>query len=397
VRYEQIDWNSRAQVSPPTFKLWQPRLGLAYDIFNNATSVVHGYAGRIMDDNQLTLPSYGVSEPTGSAFFNLDPKTGKYVYDARRSSVFATGELYDANLKPSYSNQYSLGFTQKIWRNTSVDLTYERRNQKDLFEDYCGTFDAPLDNCVVTNHPGFDVPGVPSNVLRAGYHGLITKIESRPYNWLDLVASWTHSQSKGSYGSSFGETQNASALFDFYPVFFHNTYGYLSDDAKNRVKVDGYVRLPLDFTVGANYYWDSGVPYDVFQSSSNTAVTGVVLPYGSYFVEPRGSRRLPAFSQLDLQVQKDFRVGPTKLGLIAAVYNVFNTETITGVNGNAGSRAIADPSTGRLFVGSGTVKDANGNDVPYQLAGPNRISPTFGLGTAFQTPRRYEAGIRVEF
>jgi outer membrane receptor protein involved in Fe transport len=374
VRYETVNWDSRSVTSPPDFKMWQPRLGAAFDVFNNASTVIHGYGGKIMDDNQLTLPTYGVQQPLGVAYFNLNPTTGKYTYDPGSSFIFASGELYDPNLKPSYSNQYALGVTQKIWRNTSIDVSAEYRNQKNLFEDYCGTLTAPLDNCVITNQPGFDV-GV-HNALSAKWRGLIARLESRPYNWLDLMTSWTHARSEGSYGSSFSETQNASTLFDFYPVHFTNTYGFLSDDARNRVKVDGYVRLPLAFTVGANYYWDDGTPWTVFQAAN---------PYGSFFIEPRGSRRLPHYSELDMQVQKDFGLGRARLGLIAAVYNVMNHETTTAINGNAGTRAIADPNTGQLFID------------PNQQTGANRLSRTFGIGTAFQQPRRFEVGARIEF
>ena len=397
VRYEQVNWQSHSVANPPNFKMFQPRLGVAYDIFNNATSVVHGYVGRIMDDNQLTLPSYGVAQPTGAAYFDLDPSTGKYTYDTNFSAVYPTGEIYDRNLKPSYSNQLSVGFTQKIWRNTSIDITGEYRKQKNLFEDYCGYIAngsvTYLPQCIITNNPGADQGAV--DPLRMDYHAIVTKIESRPWSWLDFIASWNHSTSKGSIGSSYGETQNATAFFDVYPVHFTNTYGYLSQDARNRVKIDGYVHLPLDFTVGTNFYWDDGTPWSVYQNSSRTSVTNVLLPYGSYFIEPRGSRRLPNYSQLDLQVQKDFRVGPTKLGLIASVYNVLNSETVTGINGNAGSRGVIDPATGRLLV----ITDPNYNNTgkPYQVVGPNRLNPLFGQPTSWQQPRRYEAGVRVEF
>lgn len=380
LRYEYITWGVSGK-SIPNFKLLQPRLGFAYDIFNNATSVVHSYAGKIMDDNQLTLPNFGVAQPLGWAFFNYNATTGKYVYNPGASlPVFLTGGSYDSNLKPSYSNQYSLGFTQRIWRNTSLDVTGEMRKQHNLFEDYCGNETAGFfDTCILTNQPGSDV-GV-HNALRSDYRGIITKIESRPYNWLDLLASWTRAKSRGSTES----TQNQNTSFDFYPANFTNTYGYLTDDARDRVKLDGYVRLPLDFTVGANYYWDSGTPWNVTQTASLTSVTGVDLPEGTYFIEPRGSRRLPHFSQLDMQVQKDFRVANTKLGLIATVYNVMNHETITALNGNAGARAKVDPTTGTVFID------------PNQQTGANRLSRTFGQPTAFQIPRRYEAGIRVEF
>jgi hypothetical protein len=382
VRYETVKWNNNSVAEPPDFKLFQPRIGAAYDIFNNATSVVHGYAGKIMDDNQLTLPNFGFSQPSGSVVFDLKPgTTGTWAYNPARSSIFLGGGLYDPSLKPSYTNQYSVGYTQKVWRNTSVDLTYENRNQKDLFEDFCGfTVGTAITNlpCTITNHPG-SAQGA-TNALRADYKGVITKIESRPYQWLDVLTSWTHAKSRGSTES----TQNQDTSFDYFPASFINRYGYLSDDARNRIKFDGYVHLPLGFTVGMNYYWDDGTPWTVAQTASTTSVTGVTLVDGNYFIEPRGSRRLPHFTQTDMQVQKDFRIGNSKLGLIFSVLNLLNAETITAVNGNPGSRAIAD-SSGKLFID------------PNQVSGANRLSATFSQPTAFQRPRRFEVGLRFEY
>jgi len=195
------------------------------------------------------------------------------------------------------------------------------------------------------------------------------------------VISWTRAKSRGTTES----TQNQNTSFDVFPAHFVNRYGYLSDDARDRINASGYYRLPFDVTVGANWYWDSGVAYNVTQTASRTAVTGVFLPYGTYYIEPRGSRRLPHFHQFDLQVQKDFRFGPVKAGLIGTVFNVLNSELPLTINGNAGSRAIADATTGRLYID------------PNQISGPNRLAPTFGQYTSFQRPRRYEVGVRFEF
>jgi outer membrane receptor protein involved in Fe transport len=386
LRYEQVKWDNPVGNNPPDFKKLQPRLGVAYDIFNNASSVVHGYVGRIMDDNQLTLPNFGYEQPSGTQSFRRNA-AGVFTYVG--GAIFSSGAVYDSNLKPSFSNQASLGFTQKIWRNTSLDVTYETRNQKNLFEDYCGHIDADgtqhdLDNCVITNTPGFDV-GVKDS-LRSDYHGIITKVESRPYQWLDFVASWTHAKSKGSTES----TQNAAASFDYFPVFFTNTYGYLSDDARNRIKIDGYARLPWDFTLGMNYYWDDGTPWSVTQTNTAPAATGFAFPpgysgVGTYFIEPRGSRRLPSFSSTDFQLQKDFRFSSVKVGLIGSVFNIFNSETVTARQGNAGVNAKADPATGKLLI-SGD-----------QQTGLNRLSAAFGQPTSWQRPRRYEVGLRFEF
>jgi hypothetical protein len=55
------------------------------------------------------------------------------------------------------------------------------------------------------------------------------------------------------------------------------------------------------------------------------------------------------------------------------------------VNGNAGTRAKVDPSTGRVFID------------PNQQTGVNRLAATFGQPTTWQRPRRYEVGLRIEF
>jgi hypothetical protein len=374
LRHDNITWSQPGNSPIPTFNLLQPRVGAAYDVFNNGNSVAHGFAGRIMDDNQLTLPNFGVAVPIGAVVFTIDPDTGRYAYDPDFSGLALTGGLYDQGLKPSFSDQASLGFTQRIFRNTSIDVTAQYRKQKNLFEDYCANSEGFLDACIITNNPGADEGA--TNVLRSDYRGIVTKIESRPTQNANFVVSWTRAKSRGSTES----TQNQNTSFDVFPAHFVNRYGYLSDDARDRINAAGYYRLPWNVTVGGNWYWDSGVAWNVFQTASRS----VFLPYGNYFIEPRGSRRLPHFHQLDLQVQKDFQVGVVKAGLIATVLNVLNTELPTGINGNAGTRAIAD-ANGHLFID------------PNQQSGANRLSPAFGQYTSFQRPRRYEVGVRFEF
>jgi hypothetical protein len=373
LRHDNITWSQPGTTPIPDFNLLQPRVGVAYDVLNNGNSVAHAFAGRIMDDNQLTLPNFGVAIPIGAVVFTVDDN-GRYQYDPDFSGLALTGGIYDPQLKPSYSDQASFGFTQRIFRNTSIDVTAQYRKQKNLFEDYCANSEGFLPACIITNNPGADEGA--TNVLRSDYRGIVTKIESRPTQSSNFVVSWTRAKSRGTTES----TQNQNTSFDVFPAHFVNRYGYLSDDARDRINAAGYYRLPWDVTVGGNWYWDSGVAWNVFQAASRS----VFLPYGNYFIEPRGSRRLPHFHQLDLQVQKDFHVGVVKAGLIATVLNVMNSELPTGINGNAGSRAIAD-ANGRLFID------------PNQQTGLNRLSPTFGQYTSFQRPRRYEVGVRFEF
>jgi hypothetical protein len=93
------------------------------------------------------------------------------------------------------------------------------------------------------------------------------------------------------------------------------------------------------------------------------------FPYGTYYVEPRGSRDGNSNYQLDLQVSKGFTVGSSlRLVLIGSVFNVFSSEQVTSICSSING-----------------CTDVNGESV--DLGGP----------TNWQTPLRYELGFRVEF
>jgi len=387
LRYDATDWENHGGAPPPSFELWQPRVGVAYDIFNNASSVVHAYGGKIGDENQLTYPSFGVPLPFVSIRFNQNT-AGVWSFSPTGTQFAVSGGLYDDEVDPSYSNQYSVGITQRVFRNTSVDLTVEKRTQHNLFEDYCGTLADQLD-CYITNHPG---PAGSPQPLRADWRGAILKVESRPMNWLDFTFSWTHSKSRGSTES----TQNQNTSFDYFPNTFVNTYGYLTDDASDRVKLNGYARLPWDFIVGLAHVWDSGQTFSVSRADATGA--------GTEFLEPRGSRRLPHLSQTDLQLQKDFTVGRFRFGLIGSVINLFNKETVTARNGGPGTLATYNGCVGKTATDPNTFSPCSAADRltglytdPNQTTGANRFAGTFLQPTAFQRPRRYEVGVRFEF
>jgi hypothetical protein len=373
LRHDNVEWKSSKPV--PSFKLLQPRLGVAYDVFNNGGSVVHAYGGKIIDENQITLPNNLNVRYSGTATWTYNPTTQVFAFT--RTQISASGLDVDPNLKVPFSNEYSLGFTQRILKNTSIDVTAESRTEHNMFDDYYGV--APnglLPTGIFTNCPHGDC-----GILRNEYRGIVTKVESRPTRNSDVTVSWAHGKSRASSQNDNAAGQNVSGSVDFYPVNFTNIFGYAPDDTKDRVKVNGYYRFPWAITAGLSYYWDSGSTWNVTKTNTQG--------FGTEYLEPRGSRRFPHFHQLDVQVQKDFNIGPLKAGLIGSVLNVMNKELpnsgTSSIVGNAGTRAITDPTTGRLYID------------PNQQTGANRLSPTFGRYTSFQRPRRYEAGVRFEF
>lgn len=374
LRYETVDFKVPGRSDAPKLSKLQPRLGVAWDLFNNASSVLHGFWGQVMDDNGLTLSSFGSTIGSVSSIVLFTPATQRY---DRLFSTFggASGNGYDPSLEPTYSNEANIGFTQRIGARSSVDLTAVWRETENLFEDTC----VNQEECPfywMTNSPNGD-----DNALRSRYTGVIAKLETRPYEWLSGLVSYTWSKSKGSVEY----TQNAGADFDIFPDHFINRYGYMSDDARHRVKASGFVRAPFGTTFGVDYSWDSGTPYTV---TATTPPAG----YGSLYIEPRGSRRLPDFHQLDLQVQHPLQFGRFRAGLVAAVYNVLNTEIATAATGSIGEYTECDAVNGADCLANPLFGAVDGVAPGVQV-----VRSDFGEANTFQRPRRYEVGIRFEF
>ncbi len=366
LRYDSQAFKRDDGSEAATLTKYQPRIGFAYDVFNNANTVVHGHWGRFMDDNALTLSSYLASSAAVQTRYAWSASLQRFLYQTQAGG--ASGNLLDPSLKPTYADETNFGITQRLTKDSSLDVTGIWKQQHDIFEDSCvnGTCTAPEFRFWMTNNPAGQ-----NNVLKQKYDGVVTKYEWHP-TWGNLLASYTWAKSLGSVEY----TQNAGSDFDTFPVNFTNRYGYLSDDARHRVKVDGYVRAPLGFIVGANWYWDSGTPYNVTATcpSTTNATLIALCPFypgtdttnpnnresGTFFVEQRGSRRLSHYKQLDIEVRKNFTVRSQNFSIIGSVLNVMNKETVIARNGTF-------------------------------------TSAVFTTSTAWQRPRRFEIGARYEF
>ena len=385
LRYDRSAFEVSGNEDAPDLSKVQPRIGLAWDVFNNTRTVLHGFWGDVMDDNGLTLASFGSRLGTTFSFFLYDPDTDAYDLYAGTAGG-AAGNQYDPDLKPTVSREMNLGVTQRVWRNSTFDLTGVWRESHNMFEDSC--FDADCAFFYMTNRPnGLDV-------LKSEYQGVIAKLETRPYSWLSGLVSYTWSESKGSVEY----TQNAGADFDEHPAHFANRYGYLTDDARHRFKASGFVTAPFGTTLGVDYIYRSGVPDNV--TASLTGAPGQPASGGTLFIIPRGERRLPSAQQLDLQLVHELTLGRLTVGLIGSVFNVFSTETVTDLGSSIGAYSAC--TTGTVVDANDAVQgDCVANPLFGQLAGaPAALrvtSSTFNQPLDWQQPRRYEVGVRFEF
>ncbi len=379
VRNDQISYTNDVGEEVAEMSKLQPRLGVAWDIKGDAKTVARLSWGRFMHPNALTLPDFARvnSEPTirwisCSTFASNLGANCRDAYPGTRtiggltvSNWIADPVGFDPNgwfynrtfsgspstivpdLEPTYADTLVVGIERELTTRTSIGLTYIDKETSDIFEDTCNgnvstpSADADCDYYVMANLPG----------LTREYSGVALDFTSRFSDWIDLRASYTRSESEG----NIGYTQNAGTAYDYYPVHFTNRYGYINNHRKHRAQVNGFIDLPLDFTLSVRAFWWSPFVYSATQPGD---------PYGTEFLEPRGSREAPDNQyRVDFSVIRYFTVGQARLGLIASVHNAFDDEQVTAICGSA---------TG--------------------CSGVEQHVPT-----SYRQPRGFEAGIRLTF
>ena len=385
VRYDQVSFDNDAGNEVADMNKLQPRLGLAWDILGDATTVASVSWGRFMHPSATTLPSFArtTSSPTSvyvscslvgaSSRQQCEDAFGPLISDPDNtdpngwflnSVQSATPNLIQRGLSPTYADELIVRLERQILPRTSVTLTYVDKDTKDIFEDTCiGNAESgpsPTADCST-----FEMANLGDDILRRDYKGAILTFETRATDWLHLLGSYTYAKSKGSVEY----TQNAGADFDHFPEHFVNTYGYLSDDRRHRVKLNGYARLPLDFTVGVDAFWSSAAAFDHVTTPGEFADGSG--GYGTQYLDPRGSHRGNSNYQIDLEVKKGFQIGQIRASLIGSVFNAIGSERVTG-------RCERE----RCTLEAGT---------------PNQRQVGFLEPTSFQVPRSYEVGVRFEF
>jgi hypothetical protein len=393
VRWDEIGWDDNEGVERVNLDKVQPRIGFAYDVTGDAKNVVRGSWGRFMHPANSSVPGFLTTQST--AGFDMYSCTGVWTalfgYPADtpedcQALADALGRPYmmdpdgfdpagwiwgralggsaatkvDPNLRAAYADEWTIAYERQLWNRSSIEVSYVNKQTKDGIEDTCeGNFPGPPEEDALCD--SFLI----YNPTSREFSGATLRFETRTLDWLTLLASYTYSHSRGN-----ADTRHYfNSDWDEYPWDFVNLYGYLMNQVRHRVKVNGFVLLPYDFTVGFDAWWNSPFVHNTFATPADFEE----IPTGFHpFWEPRGSREGNETYQLDLQLSKGFRIGQVRLEVIGTVLNVFSTE--------------------RPLDQTDVCEEWGGCADPE---GPGSVP--LGAATNWQTPRRYEVGFRIEF
>ena len=348
--------------------------------------------------------------------FGLTPQSSGQNCNVTSSGVVnSSASFLSSNLKPSRDSEIILGYNQRV-SDVTVGLIYTRRRVDRLTEDvavdqavlaYCrengitgcedtwtGTHQYSLINPgsdAVVALAGLDGQTVTLPAANLGYPKGVRKYDAvtlqvdRPFDgtW-SLGGSYTWSKSRGNsegFVSSDFEQDDAGATQDFdQPGFIPGAYGYLPNDRRHVIKLYGGYAVTEAFTFGANVQVESARPLSCIGWNPTDAFAnkyGAASHYCGGVLSPRGTaQKTQWIEQINLSGRYNARFGDRVVTLRADVFNLLNSQGITGRN-----------ETGDLDVTTG----ADGLPATY-IANPN-----YGQVTSYQTPRYVRVGFDIAF
>ena len=427
LRYESMKHTNTVGETVADFQKWLPRLGVAWDIGGRGRHVLRAGWNRYTHPGVTNMTWFVPGITRGSEeYYGLDALCWQLGICDRETAAALVGPEFvhvDANgdehpfylntvlaelpaetvdtlgvgtLRVPYRDEWLVAYEATVAQETSVELAYITKDYHDQIEDTCinnswawGDGDRPsLDDPSTWTDEAACTGSVRANIdgLSRDYQALVLRVASRASSWFHLVGSYTYSKTRGNSASSspytaFGTGPFPGQDFDFFPTNFVNLDGNL-DGSPHWFKLNGYVQFPLDFTLAVGAFYRSAGSLSVWADCRNMFFpndTGLaeldrlgidydeMLGYcqspssGWLALEPQGSRSGADLWQLDLQLSKGFDIGKVRVVGIVSVINVTSEEQPTSFT--------QDPF--------------------------NRLG--WGAPTAWQQPRLWEVGLRLEF
>jgi len=324
--------------------MFAPRLGVTWDIGEQQLQKLSLSYARYYNPFDLSLPGMFLSGE-GTTLYRKErynPETGTWRVTQEDSPAYPN--RLDADLKPEYTDELTMGYDRSITENFGVGVLGTMRKTRDIIED-AGLFLDEDGNEVATYMDEYD-PNVddyfyhiyyvtnPEGAKR-DYYGVEMNAKARLSN-LNLQASYTYSVAKGVVIEAQPGYSGIAQFSGYYdtPSLSQNLYGELPWDATHYLKLDtSYLHKVTDWysvSVGFSGFYRSGYAYSMLAAPEAPDQDGdgkpdYEVPYGSYrwaLPKGRGTYRLPSVYFIDLSLQNEFSFG--KFGSLAVIFDVFN-------------------------------------------------------------------------
>jgi hypothetical protein len=360
----------------------QPRLGVNYQVREGEGDKVYANWGRYyaMDQKSSARSLAPARLFLNEAFFDL--ATGALISDEPLGST--TGKLINPGIKPTYSDEWLVGYATPFLTNWGFDVFYMNRESFDFIED--------IPSALPASSP---FRAAQLDGAERKYRAFTAEISRRLQNNWSLTTSYSWSRLEGNFDLDYaaGAVFNTSSAIQDGPGEFVQDrfrYGPLSQDRPHVFKLFATYEPPMiaNLTVGGYLRSQSGTPW---------AARGIDWDNGlRRYLEPAGTNRVGSWTNVDLLAAYRMRVGGRAgVKIEGRVLNLIGDRTTLSVDQRQWLDARVRPAAAAFAVCGTDYACATDIFSAAQLT--TRPNSRFGQGSDWAPPRRFLLSVRADF
>lgn len=419
--------NGAGQAYAQQDNIWQPRVGVAWDVFEDASQKVYGSYGIYSLPIAATVAVRGASASLFDSqtfyFSEIDPVTGTpTLTEARTDRIFLNAEngstpnpasVASQGLDPTIQNEFILGYQTQLPDGWTGGVRATLRDLDTTIDDMCDY--RPFEQWAADNglefSPAEDFPGCflfnPGESMRINgdingdgtpediqltpemigspkiarkYYAMEFVLEKTTPEWFtQLSYTWAHNygNAEGLVKSDIGQDDTGVTQDFDHPELMRGASGNLPNDRRHTLKGTSGLKLGEEWGVSGSLLWQSGRPQNCIGVDSTVPED---YNYGaSYFT--CGGRLVPrgTAGKTESLLNMDFGLSYTPgfvngLMLQAKIFNLLNSEAET-----------AREETGESVL---TNTDGTVSGVPLS---------SYRTPTSYQRPRYFQFTARYDF
>jgi len=353
-----------------------PRVGLIYDLFSDGKTLFKASFSRYILPNQTGF--INLSHPNGwfgyYQYLNADGtiKPGVTIPWAMPGGYQNGGAVigYTAadgtkyNLKAGYTDEVSVGVERELFTDWSVGARYIKkwdRNQPNLVDSAQMDIDKflatgeldwsknwttvtvtdPYNGQPITFYKKTSLMATQQYIVNPpgadrDYDGFEFTLAKRYSQGYALNVSYVYANSRGLITTSRADESLGGGSAGYFqdPNAHTNALGRFPLERRHQFKVEGLLKGPWGINFSGYFRYLAGTRASRTISSNYVGLTGAnALPQGNttIYAETKGATPYPDFWQLDLRLEKTFRISIINLGIFADCFNVFNKAFKTGM------------------------------------------------------------------
>lgn len=332
-----------------------PRLGFAYDLNGD---VIRGSVGRFYEMPANYISDY-FQETPGQNVFSRYLWNGSCTVDGRDiwtypascytmqfSYELGTSATLDPNLDPAFVDEFTLGYEKRLSSMYAAAVNFIYRKQDTAIDWYDPEYTGYYYITNPTQQARRDGYDVPEEIME--YQAVTLELRKRfGPDGFQFMANYTYAFKNHAWASDW----RSVGAWIFTTPDQMNKLWYGRVNSKQLFKIAGSYTFPWKMVVGINGYWDEGNLYTPVRAGTISSTP----------LAERGSSKVGSNWESDLYIEQPVKVGPVTLAVYANVFNMFN------------------------------------NQQPTRRGTNVAVTSSFGLPTAWQSPRSVQLGFKIEY